>query len=241
MRKGLSAMLCVLMVAGAAQATTILINDSFNYANQAAFQAVWAQDSTTAPVTLSSEQAFSPTMSVKASTTAMRSSQVIAETAASAAEPIVFKFRYYDSGGAAYRQYAELIDAAGTGNGQIIAMGLNNNLTSSYYMARIVGFNGSAFFRLDDAGAPARSVGWHLLEAEITPTAVKFSVDGVLSKTADISSFVVRSYDKVRLGSNLSSGNVAYFDDVYLAKLPEPSALVLLLAGMPLLRRRRGA
>ncbi len=76
-------------------------------------------------------------------------------------------------------------------------------------MVRILGADGGAgtgaFFKLDDSGAPTRSVGWHTLEADISDNGVKYYVDSILSKTVNISSLTDRSLDTVKLGSNLSS------------------------------------
>jgi hypothetical protein len=125
-------------------------------------------------------------------------------------------------------------------------MGLNNNIASTSYMARILGADGGsgsgAFFKLDDAGAPARSTGWHLLEARISDNDVKFYVDTILSKTVNTSATTDRSLDTVKVGSNLSAGQVAYFDDVYVERttVPEPASISVLALGTLIgLRRRR--
>lgn len=244
-RIGMLAAVAALVTVVTAWATpVVLVDDNFEYSSQAAFEAAWPNTGTAAAV-LSTEQAKSGTHSVKATTAAMRSGKPFTPTTPSNAEPVVFSVSYYDSKGsaAAYRQYATLLDDAGSGNGQLISLGLNNNLSSSSYMARIVGYNAGAFFKLDGTGVPTRSTGWHTLQAVVSEVDIKISVDGVLSKTIDISNkttFPNRSYDQVRVGSNYTSGAVAYFDDVYVAKTPEPATLaVLVLGGLMMSRRRR--
>jgi len=227
---------------------TVFLNENFDgYADQTAFQAAWTANTTTA--TLSTEQAFSPTQSVKGLTTTTRNLRTFGEMGTLTGSPdlVIFRIRYYDSAGSAsaYRQYAELDDGtAPSASMQLIALGLSNNLVSNNYMARVLGYTPSggtsgSFFKLDDVGAPTRSTGWHKLEARISDTDVKFYVDDVLSKTADTSALTDRSYDTAKVGSNLTSTQVAYFDDVYVERTPEPATALLLVTGGLLMRRRR--
>jgi MYXO-CTERM domain-containing protein len=233
---------------------TVFLNEHFDsYANQAAFQGVWTVPSGSASLTLTNDQSVSPNQSIEGLTTATRNLLTLSEIGFlnGSSDTVIFRFNFYDSNGsaAAYRQFAELDDTtAPSGSGQLFAMGLNNNIASTYYMARILGGDGgagvSAFFKLDGAGAPTRTTGWHTLEADIKDTSVNYYVDGILSKTVDITALTDRSLDTVRVGSALSSTQVAYFDDIYVERLtvPEPSvaALGLLGAGaLAMLRRRR--
>ena len=89
-----------------------------------------------------------------------------------------------------------------------------------------------AFFKLNDTGVGLRSTGWHNLAVEITNLDFKFYVDGILAETV-ANSFTLRSYDRVRLGSGLSSLNEAYFDNISVETnpVPEPSAVALCLLG----------
>lgn len=230
----------------------VFLNENFDgYANQAAFEAVWGANSTTA--LLSTEQASSLSQSIKGLTTVSRNARSVGEIGFlnGSTDIVTFRFDFYDSNGTAatYRQYAELDDGAAPGSaGQLFAMGLNNNIASSYYMARILGFDGgagaSAFFKLDGVGAPTRSTGWHTLEAQISDNAVNYYVDGILSKSLDTTTLTDRSLDTVKVGSNLSSAQVAYFDNVFVARVavPEPSAAALLgigLSSLIALRRAR--
>lgn len=242
--------LVLALAASQAPAATILSDTFETYADQAALDAAWPASTAGQAATFSTVQAFSPTHSLSAGTLAQRSERVIAETTHSAANPITFSFRFYDNNATAgSREYGDLVDGAGTGNGQLIEMGLNNNVATTSYMARVVGFDGGqgvgAFFKLDGTGVPTRSVAFHELKAILTPSGVSFFVDGVASKTIDWSGDAAakaRSYDKVRLGSNLTSVQVAYFDNVLVSTdpVPEPATLSLLaLTALPLLARRR--
>lgn len=232
--------------AGWAHATTVFLDENFDgYADQAAFQAAWPVSGTASTV-LNTDQSVSAPKSVQGLTTATRNIRNVGEIGFMNGSPetIIFRFDFYDSDSAAspYRQYAELVDGSPVGSGQLYAMGLNNNLLGNYYMARILGADGgsgtSAFFRLDGAGAPVRSTGWHTLEARITDTSVSYYVDSVLSKTVDISGLTDRSLDTVRVGSNLSSTRVAYFDNIHVELTPEPVTVTLLAMGALFLRRR---
>jgi hypothetical protein len=236
-------------LAATSSRATIYLNDNFDgYADQTAFQAAWAPASTSD--LLSTEQAVSLNQSVKGTLTAGRNQKGVGEigTLTGSSDKIIFKFNYYDSAGSAsaYRQYAELDDTtAPSGSGQLFAMGLNNNVASTKYMARVLGFDGGtgsgAFFKLDAAGSPDRSTGWHSFEADIFDNNVKFYVDGVLSKDIDTTALTDRSLDNVRIGSNLSSTQVAYFDDIYVERttVPEPSMVALGLVGGLLALRRK--
>jgi len=228
-----------------ASAGTLLFDNFDGYADQTAFTTAWPIITGTGG-TLSTLQAVSPANSINFPTTAQRNGRTIAESGNpnSLLNLITFSFDFYDSnaGVAPYRQYANLQDGVATGNGQLISLGLNNNLSSAadggnYYMARVVGIDGGtgagAYFKLNDPAAPLRSTGWHNLRVDITDVDFKFYVDGILSQTV-ANSVTLRSYDHVRLGSGLSSVNEAYFDNFFVATsvVPEPTAFSLLAMGL---------
>jgi hypothetical protein len=171
---------------------------------------------------------------------------------------------------APYRQHANLQDGTGpTLTNQLVAMGMNNNqlATSSggqYYMGRILGYTpaavdpdggpgetgtlgSGAFFKLNDFGAPHRSAGWHNLKVIISSddgvsSDYAFYVDGVLRELVSNVGVAgsLRSYEHIRIGSGVSSPQLAHYDNFVLEAVPEPTALALLgLGGAGLLMRRR--
>jgi hypothetical protein len=249
----------IALVSASSSNAAILLQDNFDgYANQAAFEAAWPI--VTAPSgTLSTAQSVSAPNSIHyaANTTnVQRNQRLFTETGNPSASNIVrFSFDFYDSNSALapYRQQHNLQDGtAPSGGGQLVSMGLNNNLTSAaeggnYYMARILGANSnggtaSQYFKLNDAGAPLRSTGWHNLAVEISDVDFKFYVDGILAETTPQTGLTLRSYDVVRLGSGLSSTAETYVDNVNVETIPEPATVVLAGlggAGLLLVARRR--
>jgi len=222
----------------------VLVNDNFDgYANQAAFVAAWPVIGATPSGALEGTNFVSAPFGVYYGTTAMRNGLSFAESGvASPASTITFSFDFYDSNAALspYRQYANLQDGAGpSGSGQLISMGLNNNLTSSadggnFYVARILSFNSGAYFKLNDNAALLRTTGWHNLAVTISDVDFQFFVDGMLAETVPQTGLTLRSYDVVRLGSGLSSTAEAWFDNVRVTvnQVPEPGAMALTLLGM---------
>ncbi|MEX2138044.1 MAG: PEP-CTERM sorting domain-containing protein [Pirellulales bacterium] len=228
-----------------------LLQDSFDgYADQAAFQAVWTTIGATPSGTLTSSQSVSAPNSINYATAAQRNERSFAESGLpniATGNIVRFSFDFFDSnsGLAPYRQYANLQDgAAPSTSGQLISMGLNNNLTSAaeggnFYMARILGHNTNAYFKLNDNPALLRSTGWHNLAVEISDADYRFFVDGALAETIP-NTLTLRSYDVVRLGSGLSSTAEAFFDNVSVQAIPEPGTLALVsVAAVGLLSFRR--
>lgn len=188
----------VLAWAGLAQGL-VIVNDSFDtYANQAAFEAVWAPVGTSGLLT--TEQASSAPQSAKmpGSTTATyRNRRTFAETGPiSTTQQIIWSFDFWDNGTtlnpSPARNYSNLQDTtAPGGTNQLIAMGFNNNQTGGnsggqYFMARILGYTvpavdpdggpnesvtgSGAFFKLNDFGTGLRNAtaGWRNLKVIIS-------------------------------------------------------------------------
>jgi hypothetical protein len=281
MRHGLFCALGALAFTASAQAGVILINDGFEYADQAAFQAAWpaigtvvGTESGVLTTALASGGIKSINNPANAVSNQYRNRATFAETGTvPIGDQIIWSFDFYDSAptGAPQRNYSNLQDTtAPGGTNQLIAMGFNNNQTGAnsggqFYMARILGYTvpvtadpdggpaesvggAGAFFKLNDFGVGARSLGWHNLKAVISSddgiaTDYEFYVDNVLAERVSNvgAAGTLRSYDNIALGSGLSNGSTSVnFDNMYLEVTPEPTSLSLItLAAAPLLLRRR--
>jgi PEP-CTERM motif len=232
---------------------------------------------------LSTAQASSPTQSVRnpgtVTNSQSRNQQIFSESGAiGIGDKLVWSFDFYDSAptGAPQRNHSNLQDTtAPTSTNQLIAMGFNNNQTGAnsggqFYMARILGYTvpttadpdggpaesvggSGAFFKLNDFGVGARSLGWHNLKAILSTddglsTDFEFYVDNVLAeKVSDVgTAATIRSYDTIRIGSGLSNGSTeVFFDNMQLEFIAVPEPATFMLAGMALLglvaARRRPA
>jgi hypothetical protein len=174
----------------AANAVVVVTDNFDSYADQGSFEVKWPAIGTVAPTSAilsisntTPEPVSAPnSVSIPAVTTAegngrYRNNRIVDNNdaafevgMASIGDLLIWSFDFYDSnaGNAAYRQWAELRDAAGTATNQLVAMGLNNNQSNSAsggnrYMFRIVGFNvdANANTIADDAdpdGGPQETV-----------------------------------------------------------------------------------
>jgi len=191
-------------------------------------------------------------------------------------DTITWSFDFYDSitGGNPQRNYANLQDTtAPGGTNQLVSMGFNNNQTGAnsggqFYMARILGYTvptvdpdggpnesvtgASIYFKLNDFGTGARSLGWHNLKVLLSTddglsTDYAFYVDNVLAERVNNvgTAASIRSFDNIVIGSGLTNSGVnAYFDnmslDVTQAVVPEPATMALLcLSCVSLLAARK--
>lgn len=230
----------------------VIVSDGFEYGTQAAFETAWPPTVAGASAILDSSR-FSTgakSVTIPAAVTNRNGLTIAATGLPSNDNNVTFSFDFYDSNGAAapYRQASIMqVGASPTGIGQLVAIGLNNNLTAAqdggnFYMARILGFNGGAFFKLNDAGSVLRSTGWHNLKVVIDDLNYKFYVDNSLAETVSQTGLTLRSYDTLRLGTGLTSLNEAGYDNFFVgtAPAPEPATVGLLAVGtMGLLTRRR--
>lgn len=242
------------MGSGANLGAATLVTDNFDgYADQAAFVTAWPAVGTSG--TLSSAQSSSPSNSVHYAATPATQRNGLNFTESgnpSSTNLIVFSFDFYDSNAATnpYRQYSNLQDTAAPGAyGQLVSMGLNNNQTSAanggnFYMARILGYTppdtggaSGSYFKLNSDPALLRTTGWHNLRVEISDVDFKFYVDNSLAETV-LQTGTLRSYDVLRLGSGVTSAAEAWFDNVRVEIVPEPSTLALGLIGVAGLFRR---
>lgn len=279
----LAAALILAATGGSIANAGLVLADRFDqYADQAAFRAVWTPIGSVAPTSadLSTTQSSSPLKSVEVDgepdsaqggvNGKQRNQRNFTETGnPSSTNRIVWSFNFYDTAptAAPFRQYANLQDGAANLTNMVVSMGLNNNQSATasggqYYMARILGYTvpttpdpdggsaesvggASAYFKLNDFGAPHRSAGWHNLKVIISSNDnlsvdYDFYVDGVLAERVRNvgTAATIRSYDHIRIGSGLTNTNhSAYFDDMRLktisGPIPEPTSLAL--AGLSML------
>lgn len=195
----------VALLAGIAGATAcsvanaaVIVNDGFEYTDQAAFNAAWPAV-TSAPTLDAVRPAASGAKSVTipAASTARARGSFGETTPIRFYEPgiatsLVWSFDFYDSNSTAnpYRGYSNLQDTtAPGGTNQLVSMGMNNNQLSAnsggnYYMARILGYTNTTvdpdggpdesvtgagiYFKLNDFGVGTRSTGWHNLKVVIS-------------------------------------------------------------------------
>jgi hypothetical protein len=241
----------------------ILFDNFDSYANQAAMNAAWPVLGGGGAI-LSTEQAFSPSQSAKQDLTGRVSYRDITPVWGLNSAPLTFAFEFYDSTQANnLRQFASIRDNS-PALAQLVAMGAYNDTTltknrytglsvtaadlNTYYAVRVAFSPGPNWFILNGPGAPTRSTGWHELRAVFYSTTVEFFVDGVNALTGLTTSYASAaggiSFDRVGVGSGLSSANgVGYYDNVVVV-IPEPSSIVLsVLGGLSLLcvLRRRTA
>ncbi len=229
--------------------STIFFDNFDAYPDQAAFNAVWNVGLVGGGGTLSTEQAFSPFQSIKQGTGGQQSGHDFTPASGSDAHPLVWSFRFYDSTQANnLRQFATIRDNS-PALAQIVAMGAYNDTTftmnrytglsataadlNTYYAVRVAFAPGPNWFILNGPGAPTRTNGWHELKAVFGDTTVEFFVDGVNAlsglTTAYAPSAGAITFDRLTVGSGLSSANGAgYYDDVMVQVVPEPSAIALL-------------
>jgi hypothetical protein len=254
----------VLASAPCVLAQTVFFDNFDSYANQAAFNAVWNVGVTGGGLTLTNDQSFSPSQSVMQPgiATAYGSGHDITPVSGSTGQPLVWSFEFYDSTQAAnLRQFATIRDNSPS-LAQIIAMGAYSDTTlttnrytglqatatelNTYYACRVFA-TGPGWFILNGPGAPTRSTGWHELKAIFSDTTVNFYIDGVNALTGLTTPYAAAAggitFDRVTVGSGLSSANgAAYYDNVLVQVIPEPSSIALSILGglttMWILRRR---
>lgn len=227
--------------------------DNFDsYADQAAFNAVWNVGLVGGGGFLSTEQAFSPSQSIKQDTAAARQSgHDITPVWGLNSAPLTWSFEFYDSTQANnLRQFATIRDTT-PALAQLIAIGAYNDTSltkdrytglsvtaadlNTYYAARVPFAPGPNWFILNGPGAPTRSTGWHELKAVFYSTTVEFFVDGVNALSGLTTSYASApgaiTLDRVTVGSGLSSANGEGFYDNVMVLIPEPSSIVLSLLG----------
>jgi len=231
MKKAL-ALSIVTVFAVHAYGNIIVLQDDFEYADQAAFEASWTA-TTTNKMQLSTVQANSPVKSAYSEGNLARRHwrNFSQEVVPSDIQPMLAEFWMWvpevSSNG---RQYSEVRAYGGGGFGvgsldELIAIGTYNSTVVSpsnptigipadqtRFQARVAfgyatpsGVNG--WMNLDAPGAPTRTPGWHKFGIKILGSGVvEFYVDGILGASVVDSSFATHSFDSFVLGSGLVSG-----------------------------------
>lgn len=157
------------------------------------------------------------------------------------------QWQFRDTG--ASREYIQLRSYTGGGSSgslqQLISFGVYNAspCVTSKYNLRVM--NGTSFSSTGggwtNTTANRAANVWHTMRVEQTAAgALTFKVDGnVAFETTTSSIFGLTS---IRVGSALGNASKgAFFDDIEIGVVPEPSAALLLLAGLPVIARRRRA
>ena len=228
-----------------------ILSDNFDgYADQAAFQAVWAPIGANS-ATLATDQSHSAPNSIFAMTTTNNtggnSRNLGGEYDATDANPLTVEYwMYYAVGGTRHYNEVRAYADGGFGQGalqQLVAAGWNNSVTApgevfdgSKFQARVAFGANTGWFNLNGAGAPGRSEGWHKFTIQIRATDINVYVDDVLGRS--FTRGTLATFDSVVLGSRLTSANIGSWTDD-LRVVPEPAALLLLaLGGLAALRRR---
>jgi hypothetical protein len=211
----------------------VIINDNFSsYTDDASLLATWARASgSSSTIFLSTDPGNAANPTIQQTTAAGRLRETITGVVPTDANPLVFSFDLYDpNGGSANgRVYSEVRNsAAATG---LFAAGIYNSVNTGVlditkFQARDVDSGG--WIQL----AAPRSVGWHNFRFEISGTTADLYVDHVLDPNFTDRPYTGNvTYDWVHLGSALTGNTAAQFDNVYVAVVPEPSTVALLLLG----------
>jgi hypothetical protein len=216
----------------------VIFEDTFEYANQTAFDTAWPIAVTPGATlsTLKNNTAGGAKSASVASGSSGNNRKSFTDLAIPSTTPIMWSYDFYDNTGTGNPQkaYARLADTTTpAATNQYVSMGTYNNLLAAdqggnYYMAKILGGAGnggstSAWFKLNDSGAPLRSAGWHNLKVVITgltsPSATeiyKFYVDNILSEQITVVG-TQRQYDNVAIGNvGETAGILSYYDNMRL-------------------------
>ncbi len=189
--------------------------DSFEYADQAAFDAAWPD--LTAGVTLeTSAPVYSGSKYAALPVTAACKTKAI-DLTPSDSNPVTMDFWIRLHSTALGRQYMHLND---TTNLDVVQYGVNNGITTTQWLGRVNG-GSPTNNAMQNVGGTRVAHQWVNLKVEVSAKDAKFFENGVqtgiISRTT--TNFPKREF--VRLGSNLSSAALAAdIDDVKVYSAP---------------------
>jgi hypothetical protein len=222
----------------------IIFSDDFeSYSSDSELTATWSRVSGTGTSILLAADPTNPSnQTIQQTTVAGRLRHVISGVNPTDAAPLLLSFDFYDSNGGTTsgRQYVEIRNSGVTGG--LFDVGLINSVNTGTYA------QGAYQARDIDNGnwvqlGVARSVGWHHFELLIEGFSATLSIDGIVDPSfSDRAWNGGASYDWLHIGSALTSNTDAYYDNISLAVVPEPSVYVAvfgaLALGAAVIRRR---
>lgn len=252
---------CVLVGVSGASAQ-VLLNEAFNYPDNASLNAIWNANALGPHPTYSLDVGFgnpSPSYNMPSAAATSTGSRIAINLGGNFdgtdTNPLELSFDMYltDAGLATLwngaRHFVELRGYANnTYNSgaleNLLAMGVYNTTdapdgshSNVYYQGRVT--NGSGWSTLNDQpGAVGRGVGWHRMSMSVRSTEIRFLVDGTLAEIETKPNNL--GFDCVVLGSGLTAaGHGSWIDNLRVEVVPEPmTGLLLALGGVVLLRRR---
>ncbi len=228
-----------------AVAGMVIIDENFDdYADNAAFQAVWGN----AGAGSLNAGLGNPGQSASHGGGVVNS-QSFAALVPTATEHVRLTGQIFDDALSSNKRLS--IGLRNTSGANIIELGFYNG--GSHYVGRVVNFDGSGVNPSWVAfpGLTSPQNGWHTFSVEISDNTVDFSLDigsdGTIDSTMSYASVATSAgFNNLRFGgpSNLSSaGGGANFDNLRLETIsvPEPTSagLCVLLGGLCMVRRRR--
>jgi N-acetyl-anhydromuramyl-L-alanine amidase AmpD len=196
----------------------VLVDNFDNYANQAAFDAVW-YDTNASPYYFDATSGNPNGTVIMPSPSANAMGRFYRNFGGSFngtdAAPLTLTYDLYlDAAGApgwsGARHFVEIRGYSGaaynSGSLQnLLAIGLNNGSSDTFsttkYQGRVL--NGAAWQTLDEGSAPARAAGWHQMKIVVTTGQVLFYVDNILSETETRPNSY--GFDCVMIGSDLTA------------------------------------
>ncbi len=261
MKRALALALCGLVSSNAMGA--IVLSESFDYANHAAFLGTWNASANDNDFYLIDTGVGNPAGSYAlnaptANFTGRAAINLGGTYNGTNAQPLEFSVDMLledteanvtaSWGGA--RHYIEMRGYTGgsylSGSlANLVAIGVNNvsddgSFSTLKYQGRAIGTpdTGGADWQTL-TGAANRSTGWHTLKLVIDSDSYDFYLDGVLGKSVTRTDTI--GFDSIALGSDLTAnGRKAWIDNIKVEITPEPATLALLgLGGLALARRRR--